>query len=84
MQLENPEARKESVKDKLFNIRVEQFKSSDEYISKFQEFANEIDIRENDLVFLFKKGLKPRAKFEIEIRKPNNLFQAISIATKYE
>ena len=84
MQLENPEARKEGIKEKLFNIKVEQFKNLDEYVSRFQEFANETDMRENDLVFLFKKGLKPRARFEIEIREPDNLFQAISIATKYE
>ena len=82
LERDNNVIRKNVIKNKLMNLR--QTGAFDEYLYKFQELANESEMREEDLLLMFSNGLKQRNKFEVMVREPKTLAEAYAIASKFE
>ena len=61
LEKENVTSQKNLTKIKLMALK--QVDSFDEYFNKFQQLANEVDMREEDLILLFTNGLRSKARF---------------------
>ena len=82
LEKENVTSQKNLTKIKLMALK--QIDSFDDYFNKFQQLANVVDMREEGLILLFTNGLRSKARFEVQVRKPKTLDDAYKFASKFE
>ena len=64
---------------------IKQTKSVEKYVSKFTNILNQVNVNGvSDEDQMIMEGLKPRIKFELEMRQPNTQGIMITLATQFE